>query len=247
MKPNLITPSPTLPSSRLNFRPDFVYLLPLSSAGDREWGLWSVHQVVSAAPSSSHASPAPAWGPSHRRQSSMNFSRVSPSHGLQLLHVLPQHGSPPAGSPALPAARPQPGLLSPRGHGPCQELLQRGLPTGHSLPRAPPAPAWGPARAAGGELLPRGLRGLGAQPAPPGAAPRAAGEPLLRRLEPPGGEASHRSHPFSPPLPKLCHTSPVQVSSLKRYSFDPLKKSCWEPITETMPSFWRPMFLGCKG
>ncbi|GAB0176296.1 F-box only protein 31 [Grus japonensis] len=30
-----------------------------------------------------HSSPAPAWSPSHRRQSSTSFSNASPSHGLQ--------------------------------------------------------------------------------------------------------------------------------------------------------------------
>jgi len=39
--------------------------------------------VVSANPSSSHSSPAVAWGPSHGRQSFMNFSNTGPSHGLQ--------------------------------------------------------------------------------------------------------------------------------------------------------------------
>ena len=32
---------------------------------------------------SSHSATAPAWGPSHKRQSSMDFSNVSPSHRLQ--------------------------------------------------------------------------------------------------------------------------------------------------------------------
>ena len=48
----------------------------------------------------------------------------------------------------------------------------------------PPALAWGPPRAAGGDLLHRGPPwAAGAQPASPWSAPRAAGEPLLWRLE----------------------------------------------------------------
>jgi len=40
--------------------------------------------VVFAAPPSSLSSPAPVWGPSHRRKSSSNFTNMDPSHGLQL-------------------------------------------------------------------------------------------------------------------------------------------------------------------
>ncbi|KAK4828543.1 hypothetical protein QYF61_027219 [Mycteria americana] len=56
--------------------------------GDGEWGLRSVHHTLSVpllppqGEDSSHSSPAPAWGPSHRRQSSTNFSSVPPSHRL---------------------------------------------------------------------------------------------------------------------------------------------------------------------
>ena len=57
----------------------------------------SPSHVVSAAPSSSgedssHSSPAPVWGPSHKRQSFTNISNVGPSHGLQFLEELLQHG-----------------------------------------------------------------------------------------------------------------------------------------------------------
>ncbi|KAK4831745.1 hypothetical protein QYF61_018943 [Mycteria americana] len=85
---------------------------------------------------SSHSSPDPAWGPSHRRQSSMNFSNVSPSRGLQFFtncssvgpfcrvqscrNRLLQRGSP-TGSQVLPANLLQHGLLSPWVHRSCQE------------------------------------------------------------------------------------------------------------------------------
>ena len=49
---------------------------------------------VSATPSSSHSSPAPSWGLSHRRQFSINSSKVSPSHRLHaVLHKLLEHRS----------------------------------------------------------------------------------------------------------------------------------------------------------
>jgi len=98
-------------------------------------------QILSADPSSSHSSPAPAWGPSHGRQFSTNWSSMSPSHGVQFFtncssvgpfngvqsfrKRLLQRGSP-MGSQALPASLLQRGLLSPWVHRSCQE----------------PAPAW---------------------------------------------------------------------------------------------------------
>jgi len=103
---------------------------------------------------SSHSSPAPAWGPSHRRQFSTNFSNMRSFPHATVLHELLQCGSPPSGTvlqeqtaPAWvphgvtsPASKPalvwaplstgpqvlpvnllQHGLLSPQGHGSCQE------------------------------------------------------------------------------------------------------------------------------
>ncbi|KAK4831212.1 hypothetical protein QYF61_016049 [Mycteria americana] len=82
-----------------------------------------------------------AWGPSHGRQSSMNFSNMSPSHRLHCFkncssvgpfhrvqsfrNRLLQCGSP-TGSQVLPANLLQRGVLSPQVHRSCQE----------------PAPAW---------------------------------------------------------------------------------------------------------
>ena len=82
----------------------------------------------------------------------MNFSNVSPSHGLQFFtncssmgpihgvqsfrNRLLQHGSP-TGSQVLPANLLQRGFLSPRGHGsagPARSLLHHGLPTGSQRP-----------------------------------------------------------------------------------------------------------------
>ena len=109
---------------------------------------------------SSHSSPAPAWGPSHGRQSSMNFSSVSPSHRLQFFtnctsvgpfhevqsfrNRLLQHGSP-AGSQVLPANLLQHGLLYPWGHRSCQEPAPAWA--SHRVTASfghPPALAWGP-------------------------------------------------------------------------------------------------------
>jgi len=142
----------------------------------------SSSHVVSSAPSSSGGglltpAPGPAWDPSYGRQFSMNFSNVGPSHGVQLFmncssvgvshgvqsfrNRLLQCGSS-TGSQVLPADLPQCGLLSPWVHRSCQEPAPVRAPhrvtasSGH-----PPAPAWGPPRAAGGSLLPpRGLHRL---------------------------------------------------------------------------------------
>ncbi|KAK4826739.1 LOW QUALITY PROTEIN: hypothetical protein QYF61_010992 [Mycteria americana] len=94
---------------------------------------------------SSQSSPAPAWGPSHRRQSSTNFSNMSPSHGLHSFTNCSSMG------PFHEVQSFRKGLLqrgSPKGHkpyqqrcssigsslhgstGPARSLLQRGLPTG---------------------------------------------------------------------------------------------------------------------
>lgn len=45
----------------------------------------SSSHLVSVTPASSHSSPSPVWGHCHRKQSSINFSNVSFSHGLQFL------------------------------------------------------------------------------------------------------------------------------------------------------------------
>jgi len=93
--------------------------------GDREWGLRSVHHtLVSAAPSSSYSAPAPAWGPSHGRHFSMNFSSVGLSHRLQLFmncsSVGPFHVFFPWGA----VLQEQRG--SPQGHRSCQQTSSTG-------------------------------------------------------------------------------------------------------------------------
>ena len=138
--------------------------------------------VVSAAPSSSHSSPAPAWGPSHGRQSSTNWSSVGRPTGCS------------------PSGR---GCSSIGGHKPCQQSCSSMgslLSTGpHILPGVcsnagspwdaacfghPPAPAWGPPRAAGGDLLYHGPpQAAGAQPASRWSSLWAGGESLLQCLE----------------------------------------------------------------
>ena len=115
-----------------------------------------------------HSSPAPPWGPSHGRQSSMNCSSVGPFPGLQSFrHRLLQRGSP-AGSQVLP-----------------ENLLQRGLPTGSQPPSGIPLLQRGvlSPQAAGGDLVPHGPPwAAGGQPASQWSSPRAAGESLLWRL-----------------------------------------------------------------
>jgi len=57
---------------------------PQAAQRDGERGLAvSLSHVLSAAPSSSLSSPASVWGPTHGRQSSINFSNAGPSHRLQ--------------------------------------------------------------------------------------------------------------------------------------------------------------------
>ena len=104
-----------------------------------------------------HSSLASAWGPSHGRQSSMNFSNVGPSHGLQFFtncssvgplpglqsfrHRLLQRGSP-TGSQVLPENLLQRGLLSPRGHRSSQEPAPARASHGVTASFGhPPAPA----------------------------------------------------------------------------------------------------------
>jgi len=109
----------------------------------------SSSRVVSAAPSFSHSSPAPAWGPFHGRQFSTNFSSVSPPHGLQFFtnrvgpfrgvqsfsNTLLQHRSP-MQTQVLPEDLLQCGLLSMENRlcqGPVPMWLLHGLqlPSGH--------------------------------------------------------------------------------------------------------------------
>ena len=132
---------PPLPSSWAHLHSQILYQTPSVAQGDRECGLWSVHHTLfSAASSSSGAGlitlfPAPAWGPSLRRQSSTNFSNVGPSHRLQFFtncssmgpfhsvqsfrNTLLQCGSP-VGSQVLPENLLR-GLLSPQICRSCQE------------------------------------------------------------------------------------------------------------------------------
>ncbi|KAK4830240.1 hypothetical protein QYF61_009307 [Mycteria americana] len=106
-----------------------------------------------------------AWGPSHGRQFSMNFSNVSPSSGLQFFmncssmgpfhrvqsfrNRLLQHRFP-MGSQVLPANLLQRGLLSPWGHRSCQEPALAWPSHGVTVSfKHPPALAWGLPWAAG--------------------------------------------------------------------------------------------------
>ena len=95
----------------------------------------SSSDVVSDAPSSSHSSPAPAWGPSHGRQSSMNFSNMSPSHRLQFLVNCSSVG-PPQGHKCCHQTCSNVGSIH-GSTGPARSLLQCGLPMGVTCLRAP--------------------------------------------------------------------------------------------------------------
>ncbi|KAM9639019.1 uncharacterized protein ACIBXB_013710 [Morphnus guianensis] len=148
---------PPLPSSRAQLHSQILYLTPPAAQGDREWGSQSVHHTLSLplhplqGQDSSHSSPAPAWGPSHSRQSSTNFSNVGPSHGLQFFtncsSMRPFHGvqsfrstlahcssvGPPQGHNSCSV-----GSSLPTSTGPARSLLQRGLPTGSQPPSGIP-------------------------------------------------------------------------------------------------------------
>jgi len=160
----------------------------------------SSSHIVSDAPCSSYSSLVPACDPSHRRQSSTNFSNVSPSHGLQFFtdcrSVGPSHGVQSfrnrllqcgvfhgVTSPASKAGRC--GLISPRGHRSWQEPAPVWPPHGVTASFGhPPAPVCGPQWAAGGDLLHHGPPwAAGEQSASPGSSARAAGESLLWCLE----------------------------------------------------------------
>ena len=67
-----------------------------------------------------HSSPAPAWGPSHRRQSSMNLSNMSPSYRLQFFMNCPSVG-PFHRVQSFRNRLLQHGLFSPWVHRSCQE------------------------------------------------------------------------------------------------------------------------------
>jgi len=93
--------------------------------GDAKWGLWSVHHTLSLPllppqGRTHHTTPAPAWGSSHGRQSSMNCSSISPCHEVQSLRDCSSMGPPWGHKPAPPWA--------PLSTGPARSLLQHGLP-----------------------------------------------------------------------------------------------------------------------
>ncbi len=87
-KSKTFSPHPSL-LPWFNFTPDFSTSFPQGAPGNREWGLQSVHHTLSLlllppqGEDSSHSSHAPAWGLSHRRQSSTNSSNMSSSHRPQ--------------------------------------------------------------------------------------------------------------------------------------------------------------------
>jgi len=66
--------------------------------------------IVSTAPSSSHSSPAPGWGPSHRTQLSRNLSNVGHSYRLRYSQTtpawVPSMGCSPSGTGCSSVGRP---------------------------------------------------------------------------------------------------------------------------------------------
>jgi len=188
---------PLLPSSQAQLHSRFS--LPPSPEWCRGTGNGGCSHFITPCVccSFSLSSPASMWGPIHRRQSSMNFSNVGPSHRLQFFmscsSVGPSHGVQSfrnrllqrwstMGSQVLPANLLQLGLHSPWVHRSFQDPAPaRALSL---LQVHPPAPVWGPPRAAGGYLLHRGPPwAAGAQPASPWSSPQAVGESPLLCLE----------------------------------------------------------------
>jgi len=141
--------------------------------------------------------PTPAWAASHGIQSFINFSNMGLSPRLQFFkncssmdpfngvqsfsNGLLQHGSL-MGSQKTHSCVGSSPWVSP----PARSLFFYGCPQAAASLRAhPPAPAWSPPWAAGGDLLHCGLPWhAGAQPASPWSSSWAAGEKsLLWRLE----------------------------------------------------------------
>jgi len=137
----------------------------------------SSSRFVCATPSSSLSSPAPAWHPSHDRQFSTNFSNVSPSHGVQSFRNRLLQCVSAMGSYVLPAnLLPSPWLhRSWEDPAPAQAFHGVTSSFGH-----PPAPTWGPPRAASGCLLHHGPPQVaGKQPASPRSSSQVARQSLL--------------------------------------------------------------------
>jgi len=148
---------------------------------------------------SSDSSPAPAWGPSHGRQSSTNLSNKNFSHRLKFFTIyvsvhpfytpspwgaIPPEQAAPAWVPhrvKSPASNP-PAWSPPssRVHRSCQEPAP--AQASHCFTasfRHAPVPVWGPPWAAGGYLLQPGPPwAAGGQPVSPCSSSQAAGEIL---------------------------------------------------------------------
>lgn len=71
-------------SKKSSSQPRRIYLLPPEVHRDREGGLWSAHHTLFLLLlREGSCAPAPPWGASHGRESSMNISNISPSPGHQ--------------------------------------------------------------------------------------------------------------------------------------------------------------------
>jgi len=93
-----------------------------------------------AAPSSSLSSPAPVWGPSHRRQLSINCSNVSPSHILLFFTNYSSMG-PLHGVQSFRNRLPQRGSFT-RGAVLQEQTAPVWVPHGVTSPASKPAPVW---------------------------------------------------------------------------------------------------------
>lgn len=137
----------------------YLYLLHPCRAGNGDWGLGSVNQVMFFPflppqwEDFSHYSSAPTWDPSFWRHSSMGFSSVSPFHGLHIFtnYVSPSHG--------VLSFRNRLSSVGPlQGHRFCQQNLLQTSYMDHSLFLASTCSGTGSSM------------GCGGQPASPGAA-----------------------------------------------------------------------------
>jgi len=144
--------------------------------GDGEWGLrsvqhtWALPLLPPQGKNSSHSAPAPARGPSHERQFSMNCSSVGPSHGVQSFRNRCSSVGPPWGHTPCQQICSSVGSSLCWSTGPARSLLQHRLPMGSQPPLGTPHSGMGYPWTAGGDGLHHGP-------------PWAAGESLLRHLE----------------------------------------------------------------
>ena len=128
-----------------------------SGAGGWEWSLQSVPHALSLLLHPPRALSLLQGWVRPGRQSSTSCPSNGPSHGvLPLSNTLLQPGGYPTVSKALPANGSGMGSSLHAATAPARTLILHALSTALQPPLVPPAPAWAPPRAAGGDLLSRG-------------------------------------------------------------------------------------------